>query len=85
MLDTYRRVESLDAMVVLSPGVFVQYQKIQAKQMWSEIWPESKSAETEVHGEEFFMLFKTYHLIMRMKTQGFWILGTILRFMRSAT
>jgi hypothetical protein len=35
MLDTYQRVEFLDAMVVLSPGVFVQYQNIQAKQIWS--------------------------------------------------
>jgi hypothetical protein len=31
MLDTYQRVESLDAMVVLSPGVFMQYQKIQVR------------------------------------------------------
>jgi hypothetical protein len=54
MLDTYRRVESLDVMVVLSPGVFPQYQKIQAKQMWSEIRPESKLEETEARGEEFF-------------------------------
>jgi hypothetical protein len=54
MIDTYRCLESLDAMVVLLPGVFGQYQKIQAKQMWSEIWPESKSTETEAHGEEFF-------------------------------
>jgi hypothetical protein len=64
-------------MVVLSPGVFVQYQKIQAKQMWSEICPESKSEETEAHGRELFMLFKAYHLIVRMQTQSLWILGTI--------
>jgi hypothetical protein len=60
MLDTYRRVESLDAMVVLSPGVFGKYQKIQAKQMCSEIWPESKSAETEAHGEEFFCAIQNF-------------------------
>lgn len=34
MLATYQRVESFDAMVVLSPGVSVQYQKMQTKQMW---------------------------------------------------
>jgi hypothetical protein len=54
MIDTYQCVASLDAMVVLSPGVSVQYQQIQAKPMWSEIWPEYKSEETEDHGEEFF-------------------------------
>jgi hypothetical protein len=63
MLDTYQRVEFLDMMVVLSPGVFVQYQNIQAKQMWSEICPECKSEETEAHGEEFLMLFKTTILL----------------------
>jgi hypothetical protein len=41
-------------MVVLAPGVFDEYQKVQAKQMWSEIWPECKSDEKEVHGEKFF-------------------------------
>jgi hypothetical protein len=30
----------------------------------------------------FFILFKTYLSILRMKTQSFWILDTILNFMR---
>jgi hypothetical protein len=72
-------------MVVLPPGVFVQNQKIQAKQMWSEICPEFKLEETEAHGQEFCMLFKTYHLIVRMKPHSLCILGTILRFMRRTT
>jgi hypothetical protein len=36
---TYTRTEALDRLVVLSPGVLLQYQKVQPHQLWSEMRP----------------------------------------------
>jgi hypothetical protein len=62
---TYVRIIDLDLKVVLSPGTFVQYQSIQAKQAWYEMYPK-KSVECEmkevVHEEEFLIIFKTYRV-----------------------
>jgi hypothetical protein len=57
MLDTYRRVESLDVIAVLSRGVFVQNHNKRGE-MWSKVWPEYKSEETEAHGEDFLFCSK---------------------------
>jgi hypothetical protein len=57
----------LDSKVVLSPRTFVQYQSIQAKQAWYEIYPK-KSVEDEmdedVHEEEFFYSFQTLPFVL---------------------
>jgi hypothetical protein len=34
---TYTRMEALERLVVLSPGVLLQYQKVQAQQLWLEM------------------------------------------------
>jgi hypothetical protein len=44
---TYVRIIDLDSKVVLSPGTFVQYQSIQAKQAWYEMY-QKKSVEREM-------------------------------------
>jgi hypothetical protein len=64
---TYVRIMDLNSKVVLSPGMFVQYQSIQAKQAWYEIYPK-KSMEDEmdedVHEEEFFYSFQNLPLVL---------------------
>jgi hypothetical protein len=61
LAGTYTRMEALDRLVVLSPGVLLQYQKVQAKQLWLEMRPkQEKSNEYEKqekidrHLDEFF-------------------------------
>jgi hypothetical protein len=61
LAGTYTRMESLDRLVVLSPGVLLLYQKVQAQQLWLEIRPKQvKSNECEKqevidrHFDEFF-------------------------------
>jgi hypothetical protein len=57
-------MEALDRLVVLSPGVLLQYQKVQAQQLWLEIRPKQvKSNECEKQEEinrnfdEFFDMY----------------------------
>jgi hypothetical protein len=48
LAGNYTRMESLDRLVVLSPGVLLQCQKVQAQQLWLEIRPKQvKSNECE--------------------------------------
>jgi hypothetical protein len=37
LAGTYTRMEALDRLVVMSPGVLLQYQKVQAQQLWLEM------------------------------------------------
>jgi hypothetical protein len=39
LAGTYTQMEALDRLVVLSPGMLLQYQKVQAQQLWLEIRP----------------------------------------------
>jgi hypothetical protein len=39
LAGTYTRMEALDILVALSPGVLLQYQKVQAQQLWLEMRP----------------------------------------------
>jgi hypothetical protein len=39
LAGTYTRMETLERLVVLSPGVLLQYQKVQAQQLWLEMLP----------------------------------------------
>jgi hypothetical protein len=64
---TYVRIIDLDSKVVLSSGTFFQYQSIQAKQAWYEMFP-NKSVEREmedvVHVEEFFDSFQNLPCVL---------------------
>jgi hypothetical protein len=58
-------MEALDRLVVLSPGVLLQYQKVQAQQLWLEMRPKQvKSNECEKqegidrHCDEFFNTYQ---------------------------
>jgi hypothetical protein len=66
----------LDSKVVLSPGTFVQYQSIQAKQAWYEMYPK-KSVEDEmeevVHETEFFFPFKPYLWYQKIFSRSSWV------------
>jgi hypothetical protein len=37
LAGTYTWIEALDRLVVLSPGVLLQYQKVQAQQLWLDV------------------------------------------------
>jgi hypothetical protein len=37
LAGTYTQMEALDRLVVMSPGVLLQYQKVQAQQLWLQI------------------------------------------------
>jgi hypothetical protein len=37
LAGTYTRMEALERIVVLSPGVLLQYQKVQAQQLWLDM------------------------------------------------
>jgi hypothetical protein len=61
LAGTYTRMEALGRLVVLSPGVLLQYQKVQAQQLWLEMRPEQvksneceKQEEIDRHYEEIF-------------------------------
>jgi hypothetical protein len=56
--QTYRRIQHLDTLVDLSPGTFTQYQALQAKKWWSEIFPKSKKELEERHCDDDY--FDTY-------------------------
>jgi hypothetical protein len=67
LLTTYVHIMELDLKVMFSTGTCVQYQSIQAKQVWSEMYPKKivqDEIEEVVHEEEFFILFKTHLLYM---------------------
>jgi hypothetical protein len=60
LAGTYTRMEALDRLLVLSPGVLLQYQKIQAHQLWLEMRPKQvksneceKQEEIDRHFDEF--------------------------------
>jgi hypothetical protein len=62
---TYTRMEALDRLVVLSPGVLLQYQKVQAQQLWLEMRPKQvksnkyeKQEEIDHHFDEFFYTYQ---------------------------
>jgi hypothetical protein len=61
LAGTYTWKEALDRLVVMSPGVLLQYQKVQAQQLWLEIRPKQEKAneyekqeEIDRHLDEFF-------------------------------
>jgi hypothetical protein len=48
LAGTYQWMEALDRLVFISPGVLLQYQKVQAQQLWLEMRPKQvKSNECE--------------------------------------
>jgi hypothetical protein len=58
---TYTRMEALDRLVVLSPGMLLQYKKVQAQQLWLEMRPKQVKSnkcenqeEIDRHFDEFF-------------------------------
>jgi hypothetical protein len=58
-------MEALDRLVVLSPGVLLQYQKVQAQQLWLEMRPKQeksneyeKEEESDRHFDEFFYTYQ---------------------------
>jgi hypothetical protein len=58
-------MEAVDRLVVLSPGVLLQYQKIRAQQLWLEMRPKQvksneckKQEEIDHHFYEFFYTYK---------------------------
>jgi hypothetical protein len=65
LAGTYTRMEALDRLVVLSPGVLLQYQKVQAQQLWLEMRPKQeksneceKQEEIDRHFDEFFNTYQ---------------------------
>jgi hypothetical protein len=64
LAGTYTRTEALDRLVVLSHGVLLHYQKVQAQQLWLEMRPkQEKSNECEKQEEidrNFDEFFDTY-------------------------
>jgi hypothetical protein len=65
LAGTYTWVEALDRLVVLSPGVLLQYQKVQAQQLWLEMRPKQvksneceKQEEIDCHFDEFFYTYQ---------------------------
>jgi hypothetical protein len=58
-------MEALDRLVVLAPGVLLQYQKVQAQQLWLEMRPKQetsndceKQEETDRHFDVFFNTYQ---------------------------
>jgi hypothetical protein len=58
-------MEALERLVVLSPGVLLQYQKVQAQQLWLEMRPKQekskeceKQEEIDRHFDEFFNAYQ---------------------------
>jgi hypothetical protein len=58
-------MEALDRLVFLSPGVLLQYQKVQAQQLWLEMRPKQeksnefeKQEEIDRHLDEFFYTYQ---------------------------
>jgi hypothetical protein len=45
LVGTYKRMEALDRLVVLSPGVLLQYQKVQAHKLWLEMRPKQVTSK----------------------------------------
>jgi hypothetical protein len=64
LAGTYTRMEALDRLLVLSPGVLLQYQKVQAQKLWLVMRPtQEKSNECEKQEEidrHFNEFFNTY-------------------------
>jgi hypothetical protein len=65
LAGTYTRMEALDRLAVLSPGVLLQYQKVQAQQLWLEMRPKQvksnkceKQEEIDRHFDEFFYTYQ---------------------------
>jgi hypothetical protein len=65
LAGTYTRMEALDRLVVLSPGVLLQYKKVQAQQLWLEMRPKQvksneceKQEEIDRHFDEFFYTYQ---------------------------
>jgi hypothetical protein len=65
LAGTYTRMEALYRLVVLSPGVLLQYQKVQAQQLWLEMRPKQeksneyeKQEEIDRHLDEFFNTYQ---------------------------
>jgi hypothetical protein len=61
LAGNYTRIEALYRFVVLSPGVLLQYQKVQAQKLWLEMRPKQeksneceKQEEIDRHFDEFF-------------------------------
>jgi hypothetical protein len=88
LAGTYTRMESLDRLVVLSPGVLLQYQKVQAQQLWLEKRPKQgksneceKQEEIDRHFDEFFLRTKNRHLKLT-NTRSSSTVGRISQFMK---
>jgi hypothetical protein len=64
LAGTYTRMEALDILVVLSPGVLLKYQKVQAQQLWLEMRPKQEKSNYYEKQEEidrpFDEFFNTY-------------------------
>jgi hypothetical protein len=65
LAGTYTRMETLDRLVGLSPGVLLQYQKVQAQQLWLEMRPKQvksneceKQEEIDPHFDEFLYTYQ---------------------------
>jgi hypothetical protein len=68
LAGTYTRMEALDRLVVLSPGVLLQYQKVQEQQLWLKIRSKQvrsneceKQEEINCHFDEFFIRSTNRH------------------------
>jgi hypothetical protein len=68
LAGTYTGMEALDRLVVLSPGVLLQYQKVQAQQLWLEMQPKQeksnkyeKQEDIDCHFDEFLIRTKNRH------------------------
>jgi hypothetical protein len=45
LAGTYTRMEALGRLAVLSPGVLLQYQKLQTQQLWLEMRPKQEKSK----------------------------------------
>jgi hypothetical protein len=81
-------MEALDRLVVLAPGVLLQYHKLQAQQLWLEMRLKQeksneyeKQEEKDRHFDEFLIHTKNHHF-KSMKTRSSSTVGMISQFMR---
>jgi hypothetical protein len=88
LAGTYTRMETLDRPVVLSPGVLLQYPKVQAQQLWLEMRPKQeklneceKQEEIDRHFDEFLIRTKNRHF-KSTKTRSSSTVVRISQFMR---
>jgi hypothetical protein len=60
LAGNYTRMEALDRLVAMSPGVLLQYQKLQAQPLWFEMRPKQEKSNKYEKQEEIDGLFDEF-------------------------